>query len=120
MKTKLSLIPLLLILCACTTLDFNSQLSAAVRTNAAVRNAAADSLAVQEITKEEAQSVLKVTDEMRTFADAARIAADAGDIATAQGKLNLASSILLSLQKYLRGGKDGNRSSDQSTSRPAE
>jgi hypothetical protein len=46
--------------------------------------------------------VLKITDEVRTALDAARLAAGAGDVSTAEGRLQLATSILVNLQAYLR------------------
>ena len=43
-----------------------------------------------------------VTDEVRAALDAARLAAGAGDVATAEGRLQLATAILINLQTYLR------------------
>lgn len=105
---KLAIIPFLLILAACAPLglapasSFDQRLAYAVSQNAAVRNAAAVSLERQEIDLGDAQRVLKITDEVRTGLDAARIAAGAGDVATAEGRLQLATAILVELQNYLR------------------
>lgn len=105
---KLAIIPLLLILCACGSLGlapastFEERLAYAVSQNAAVRNAAAVSLERNELALEDAQRVLKITDEIRTALDAARLAAGAGDISTAEGRLQLATSILVNIQAYLR------------------
>ena len=105
---KLAIIPLLLILTACTSLGlapastFEERLAYAVSQNAAVRNAAAVSLERNEIALEDAQRVLKLTDEVRTALDAARLASGAGDVSTAEGRLQLATSILVNLQAYLR------------------
>lgn len=109
MKHKISIVPLLaLILVGCASLglapasSFEERLVYAVSQNAAVRNAAAASLERKEIALEDAQRVLKITDEVRTALDAARIANDAGDPSTAEGRLRLATTILIELQNYLR------------------
>jgi hypothetical protein len=105
---KLAIIPLLLILTACASLglapasSFEERLAYAASQNAAVRNAAAVSLERNEIALEDAQRVLKITDEIRTALDAARLAAGAGDVSTAEGRLQLATSILINVQAFLR------------------
>lgn len=105
---KVLFLPLLLILTACASLglapasSFEERLAYAVSQNAAVRNAAAVSLEHNEIALEDAQRVLKITDEVRTALDAARLAAGAGDVSTAEGRLQLATAILIELQTYLR------------------
>lgn len=105
---KLAIIPLLFLLTACAQLglapasSFDQRLAYAVSQNAAVRNAAAVSLERQEIALEDAQRVLKITDEVRTALDAAKFAAGAGDVSTAEGRLQLATAILIELQSYLR------------------
>lgn len=105
---KLVLVPLLFILTACASIGlapasrFEERLAYAVAQNAAVRNAAAASLERNELALEDAQRVLKITDECRTALDAARLAAGAGDATTAEGRLQLATSILVNLQAYLR------------------
>jgi hypothetical protein len=102
------LFPLLFLLTACASLglapasSFEERLAYAVSQNAAVRNAAAASLERQEIALEDAQRVLKITDEVRTALDAARFAVDAGDPQTAEGRLQLATAILVQIQTYLR------------------
>lgn len=108
MKLKLSIIPLLFLLTACASLglapasSFEERLAYAVSQNAAVRNAAAASLERQEIALEDAQRVLKITDEVRTSLDAAKAAVGAGDVSTAEGRLQLATAILVELQNFLR------------------
>ena len=105
---KLAILPLLLILSACASLglapasSFEERLAYAVSQNAAVRSAAAVSLERNEIALEDAQRVLKITDEIRTALDAARLAAGTGDVSTAEGRLQLATSILVNVQAYLR------------------
>jgi len=99
---------LLFLLTACAALglapasSFEERLAYAVSQNAAVRNAAAASLERQEIALEDAQRVLKITDEVRTALDAARLASGVGDVSTAEARLQLASAILIELQNYLR------------------
>lgn len=105
---KLAIIPLLLILTACTSLGlapastFEERLAYAVSQNAAVREAAAVSVERNELSVDDAKRVLKITDEVRTALDAARLAAGAGDVSTAEGRLQLATSILVNLQAFLR------------------
>lgn len=105
---KLAIIPLLLILTACASLglapasSFDERLAYAVSQNAAVRETAALSVERKELSVDDAKRVLKITDEVRTALDAARLAAGAGDVSTAEGRLQLATSILVNLQAYLR------------------
>lgn len=105
---KLAILPLLLILAACGSLalapatSFEERLAYAVSQNAAVRQAAAVSVERNELSIDDAKRVLKITDEVRTALDAARLAAGAGDVSTAEGRLQLATSILVNLQDYLR------------------
>lgn len=105
---KFAVIPLLLILTACASLGlapastFEERLAYAVSQNAAVRETAAVSLERNELAMEDARRVLKITDEVRTALDAARLAAGAGDVSTAEGRLQLATSILVNLQAFLR------------------
>lgn len=100
-----------LILSACAQLGlapastFEERLAYAVSQNAAVRQTAAVSLENGEISLEDAQRVLKLTDQVREGLDAARFAAGAGDVSTAEGRLQLATSILIELQNYLRSHK---------------
>lgn len=99
---------LLFLLTACASLGlapastFEERLAYAVSQNAAVRNAAAVSLERNEIALDDAQRVLKITDEVRTALDAARLASGVGDVETAEGRLQLATAILIELQNYLR------------------
>jgi hypothetical protein len=98
----------LIVMAGCTTLGLEpastieERIAYAVSQNAGLRQAAANSLDAGEITKSDAQSVLKITDEVRTALDAARTAANLGDMDTAEARLQLASAILVELQKFLR------------------
>jgi hypothetical protein len=108
MLRKVALLPLLLIITACTSLglapaaSFEDKLAYAVSENAAVRQAAANALAAGDIDLSDAQNVLKITDESRALLDAARVASGLGDISTAEARLSLATTILVKLQAYLR------------------
>lgn len=106
---KLYLVPLLaLLLIGCASLGlapastFDERLAYAVSQNAAVRTAAANSLNAGDISVDDAKRVLKITDEVRTALDAARLATNVGDVQTAEGRLQLATALLVELQRYLR------------------
>lgn len=106
---KLYLVPFLaLLLIGCASLGlapastFDERLAYAVSQNAAVRTAAANSLNAGDISVDDAKRVLKITDEVRTALDAARLATNAGDVQTAEGRLQLATALLVELQRYLR------------------
>lgn len=100
--------PLLFLLTACASLglapasSFEERLAYAVSQNAAVRETAAVSVERGELSVDDAKRVLKISDEVRTSLDAARLAVGAGDVSTAEGRLQLATSILVNLQTFLR------------------
>lgn len=109
MKPMLKVSPLLaLLLVGCASLglspasSFDQRLAYAVSQNAAVRQAAANSFEAGDIKADDAKSILKITDEARTLIDAARLAYGAGDIGTAEGRLQLATALLVKLQAHLR------------------
>ena len=108
MLRKIAIPLLFLFLAGCSSLGLappvtlEDRIAYAVTQNAAVRQAAANSLDAQEIDVEDAKRVLTITDQVRTALDAARAAAGAGDIQTAEGRLQLATSILVEIQNYLR------------------
>lgn len=99
---------LLAVLAGCASLglapasSFEERLAYAVSQNAAVRNAVAISLENGEIALDDAQRVLKITDEVRTALDAARLAVGVGDVSTAESRLQFATQILVNLQAFLR------------------
>lgn len=102
---------LTLLVAGCATIglapatSFDERLAYAVSQNAAVRQAAANALDAGEIQLQDAQFVLKTTDESRTLLDAAKVASGAGDISTAEGRLSVAVTVLANLQTYLRSKK---------------
>lgn len=81
---------------------FEERLAYAVSQNAAVRQAAASSLEAGDIQVDDAQRILKVTDQVRDALNAAKLASGVGDTQTAEGRLQLATALLLELQRYLR------------------
>lgn len=108
-RLKASILPLLALLIAgCASLglapasSFSDRLAYSYGTHTAVLTAATASLEAGEIGSEDATRVLKVADQARQALDAARAAAGVGDIATAEGRLQLAASLLTELQTYLR------------------
>lgn len=82
--------------------SFSDRLAYAYGTSTAVITATTQSLEAGEIGTQDAQRVLRVTDEARTALDGARIASGAGDATTAEGRLQLATALLSNLQAYLR------------------
>lgn len=106
---KLAIVPFLLVLlAACASLglapasSFSDRLAYSYGTHTAVLTSATQSLEAGEISSEDASRVLKVADEARTALDAAKLAAGAGDVSTAEGRLQLATALLTNLQAYLR------------------
>lgn len=108
-KFKISLTALILLaLSACASLglepaaSLEDRIAYAVSNNAAVRNSAATSAQLGEISREDAARVLAITDQVRLSLNAARVAAGSGDFETAEGRLQLASAILIEVQNFLR------------------
>lgn len=98
----------LLVLVGCASLGmapaqtFDQKLAYAYGTHTAVVQAATQALNDKTITSTDALQVLKLADESRALLDASRAALAAGDPATANGRLALATQILVQLQSYLR------------------
>lgn len=107
MKLKLTCVALLITLAACQTIglapaaNMEQRIAYAFSTNAAVRNAVASSVEQGRIEKKEAVAVLEITNQARALLDGAQVANGAGDIATAEGRLSLAVSLLTALQTRL-------------------
>lgn len=103
---KLALYPLLmLMLAACVSLEapksFNDKLAYGYGSVSATRNTAAALLERKRISKDDAIQVQALADQARTGLDAARGTASSGDLATAQGQLQLALDVLTKLEAYL-------------------
>lgn len=86
---------------------FSERLAYAYATHTAIQNAAANSLNAGEITSRDGEQILKLADDSRQVLDAARAASQAGDVATAEGRLALATNILQQVQAYLRSRGGG-------------
>lgn len=106
---KLACLPILLILLAgCAQLglepasSLTDRIAYAYGSHTAVLQATTGALNAGDIKSEDAERVLKVADESRKALDAARLAVDAGDIGSAEGRLQLATALLTELQTYLR------------------
>ena len=113
MKYRLSPVTMLLgplmasILVACGTLfvtpkSVTEKIAAAYVTHTAVLTATTNAVNAEELSSADAAQVLTIATESRKVIDAARVALTAGDTKTAEGKLALATSVLLQLQTYLR------------------
>jgi hypothetical protein len=67
----------------------------------ALRGAAADALAAKSITADDAEKVLRMTDDSRALLDGARAALRVGDMQGAESRLLLATNVLTALRAYL-------------------
>lgn len=101
-------VPAAVMLPACTTLGLapastiSQRVAQGYGVHTAVLVATRQSLEAGDIDAGDAQRVLTVADQARTALDAARLASTAGDPVTAEGRLQLAVSLLSELQNYLR------------------
>lgn len=82
--------------------SFDQRYSYAQGQVTALRTVAAGALSRKQISSEDAQYILKVTDNSRTLLDASRLAMGAGDLTSAEGRLSTVTAILAELQNYLR------------------
>lgn len=107
----LPLVSILLIACAQVGLQeprsFDERLAYAVVQVASVRITAADALDRGQIELEDATRVQVMADQARAAIDAARVASDLGDTASAESRLVLALAVLGELKTYLQ--KESNR-----------
>lgn len=101
-------IPLLLaLLSACASVgitppqSLDQRLAYAAGQVTGIRSATANALDAKTITSQDAEKVLKMTDESKALIDAARAANSAGDVQGAEGRLTLAINVLAALQAYL-------------------
>lgn len=81
--------------------NLEQKIAYAYGTNTGVRNAAASALENGRLGKSEAVAVLEITNQVRSLLDASKAALGAGDVATAEGRLTLAVSLLTALQSRL-------------------
>lgn len=80
---------------------FNENLAYALAQNTALRESATLSLQAGQLTADDAEYVLTLTDRSRTLIDTARLAYDGGDLTTAEGRLQLVIGVLTQVQTYL-------------------
>lgn len=98
---------LLMILAGCASVGLaqpkklSDRVAYAYGVNAGLRNAAANSINAQTLSSTDGEYVLNVSDQTRTLLDASKLALDAGDPKTAEGRLVLALNVLEKLQAYL-------------------
>lgn len=81
--------------------SFDDKLAYAYGTNTALRSAATNSLSAGSLSSDDAEEVLRLTDQARALLDSAKLASASGDPTTADGKLLLATNILTQLRAYL-------------------
>jgi hypothetical protein len=104
---KLALPFLLLILASCASLglappqSIDQRLAYTAGQITAIRGAAASALASKSITVEDAEKVLRMTDDSKALVDGARAALSAGDMQGAESRLLLATNVLTALRAYL-------------------
>ena len=96
---------LAVLLAACVSLEspktFNDKLAYGYASVTAARNTAAALLERKRISKEDTQQIQALADQARTGLDVSRGTASTGDLATAQGQLQLALDVLTKLEAYL-------------------
>lgn len=96
------------VLAACTGIglqapqSFEQRLAYGYATATAVVETAAVSVQRGELSKPDGEAVLDAADSAKAALDVARVAYGAGDIETAEGRLSVATTLLVQLQNYLR------------------
>jgi hypothetical protein len=100
-------VPVALVVTGCESMgiqparSFDQNLAYAYSSHTAVLESAANALEAGSLTVEDAEAVLALADQSRTLLDSARLAAGAGDVTTAEGRLALATNVLQQLVAYL-------------------
>lgn len=108
MKLKPLVLPLLLILAACGSLglvtaqSLDERLSYAYGQHTGALQTIATATDLGELHSSEAKAVLAITDNARLILDSAKLAAGAGDVSTAEGRVVLATNVLREVNTYLR------------------
>lgn len=85
--------------------SFEQKLAYQYGIHTAVQQAASQALNDRAISSADATQVLKLADDARALLDGARIASQSGEVSTANGRLLLATNILVQLQAYLRSNQ---------------
>lgn len=102
---------LLILLTACALLGvekaqtFNQSLAYVYGTQTAVAQQLAEKTRSGLISSDDNSRFVRLVEESKQIADGARSAMQDGDTSTAEGKLNLARSILVEVDAYVRGRK---------------
>lgn len=100
-------VPVALVVTGCESMgiqparSFDQNLAYAYSSHTAVLESAANALEAGSLSVEDAEAVLALADQSRTLLDSARLAAGAGDVTTAEGRLALATNVLQQLIAYL-------------------
>lgn len=94
-------------LAACATLlvspqSVSEKIAAGYIAQTSVLRAATVALNTGDISSADAEQVLKIATEARKVLDGAKLASEAGDVKTAEGRLAMATTILTELQAFLR------------------
>ena len=97
---------LILLLAACVAMEapktFNERLAYGYASVAAAADTASSMVERGRLTKEQGRQALSLVDQARTALDASGAFYAKGDIGTAQGQLELALSVLVQLESYLK------------------
>jgi len=80
---------------------FNERVAYSLATHTAVLQATTNALNAGSISSADGEMVAKLADESRALIDAARVVEASGDIKTANGRLLLATNILVQLQGFI-------------------
>lgn len=81
---------------------FNDRLAYATGVHTSVVQTATNALQAHEISSAQADEILAIAEDSRHALDAARIAGQAGDMSTAEGRLQFTVAALTALQTFLR------------------
>lgn len=105
LAVSLSVIVVLMLGCAQLGLQpaqtFDQKLAYAYGIHTAVLDTASGELSTRQLTAKDGDNILRLADQARTLLDSAKVLS-VTDVASATGKLTLATSILTELQTYLR------------------
>lgn len=100
-RLRLILLPILLILCSCTTQSLDQKILAADRTVTIVLTSTDAALNANLITNSQAQSVSTITHQISPLLDSAKAASAASDTAGANKTMTLVNALLAGLQAYV-------------------
>jgi len=107
-KRSLSLFCVLLLLSGCQALglskpgNFNGNLAYATATATGVLDTVTQEVSATRMSSDDGQALIGIAENSKAFIDSARRVQDAGDPATAAGKLELSTKILEEIRDYLK------------------